>query len=62
MQEFSGELTVTVITIPLPLLMPKSLSPSSGIYNVSNSFSLVTQLLHQPLHMYKIYKIYTLKH
>jgi len=23
---------------------------------------LVTQLLHQPLHIYKIYKIYTLKH
>jgi len=22
----------------------------------------VTQLLHQPLHIYKIYKIYTLKH
>ena len=23
---------------------------------------IVTQLLHQPLHIYKIYKIYTLKH
>jgi len=25
-------------------------------------YPLITQLLHQPLHIYKIYKIYTLKH
>jgi len=35
------------------------------IYKINfatKTFLGVTQLLHQPLHIYKIYKIYTLKH
>jgi len=34
----------------------------SRCYTVHVVESLNTQLLHQPLHIYKIYKIYTLKH
>jgi len=32
------------------------------IFLIHRSCCRVTQLLHQPLHIYKIYKIYTLKH